>query len=266
MNEEEKNIENKLAENHFITNDVASQNTKEEDKVSDISSDAVQTAEFEVKDASAKPGVCTRIKEEKSSGKCVSPDTLAICIALVCALISIIMMSIVVMQSKKPTEYHLTLTIDQNQKDALINALTDKEKEEIIEQDNERIAPVPNQEQGLSQSEQPFIGRIQGTKSNRAYIGIACMRIPDEYIESGYPQGVFVLSVDEGSGAEFAGIQPYDIITAVEEQAITSPTELVAAIENFQPGDMVTVKVIRIRNGRAINKDVKVVLGSAQTN
>lgn len=247
-----------LPENEMIEN----QETKS-DETSAVESETIQTAEYEVQDENAKPGVCTRIKEEKSSGKCVSPDTLAICIALVCALISIIMMSIVVMQSKKPTEYHLTLTIDQNQKDALINALTDKEKEEIIEQDNEKIAP--KQEQIEPQNELPFSG-VPGVSSNRAYIGIACMRIPDEYIESGYPQGVFVLSVDEGSGAEFAGIQPYDIITAVEEQAIASPTELVAAIENFQPGDMVTVKVIRIRNGRAINKDVKVVLGSAQTN
>ena len=53
--------------------------------------------------------------------------------------------------------------------------------------------------------------------------------------------------VSAGSAADDAGLQVGDVITAVDDQAVTTPDDLATAIAGHQPGD--EVKVTYVRNG-----------------
>ena len=59
------------------------------------------------------------------------------------------------------------------------------------------------------------------------------------------PRGVYIVSVDEGSPAEAAGLKAGDIMVEVNGQIITSVTEEVEIISNMKEGDEVAVKVFR---------------------
>lgn len=58
-------------------------------------------------------------------------------------------------------------------------------------------------------------------------------------------EGAYVLTVNEGSCSEKAGLKVGDIITAIDGTAITSSSELVNAKKNYRAGDTVTVTVYR---------------------
>ena len=59
------------------------------------------------------------------------------------------------------------------------------------------------------------------------------------------PNGAYVISVDEGSPAEQAGILPGDTIVEVNEQIITSVSDLTGLIAGMKEGDQLQVKVFR---------------------
>lgn len=58
-------------------------------------------------------------------------------------------------------------------------------------------------------------------------------------------QGAYVTVVNEGSCCEKAGLKPDDIITAIDDTAISSSTDLINAKRNYKAGDTVTLKVYR---------------------
>ena len=59
------------------------------------------------------------------------------------------------------------------------------------------------------------------------------------------PGGVVVAKVMPNSAAMSAGIQEGDIITAVNEKAVSSPEVLGKAISSHDPGDLVTLDILR---------------------
>ena len=65
-------------------------------------------------------------------------------------------------------------------------------------------------------------------------------------------------AVANGSGAEKAGIQVGDIITAFDGQAVESASDLMLDVRSKNPGDTVTVTVNR--DGQS--QDLQVTLGS----
>ena len=67
--------------------------------------------------------------------------------------------------------------------------------------------------------------------------------------------GVYVTEVIEGSGAQIAGIQQNDIITAINDEKIETYADLSKCLDNKQIGDTVTVTVIR--NDKTLTFDVK---------
>jgi 2-alkenal reductase len=67
-------------------------------------------------------------------------------------------------------------------------------------------------------------------------------------------QGIYVDSVEPGSPAEAAGLQPGDIITAVDGSEISLDNSLADMLLNFEPGDTVTMDVLR--NGEAGTVDL----------
>jgi S1-C subfamily serine protease len=58
-------------------------------------------------------------------------------------------------------------------------------------------------------------------------------------------QGAVVDAVQEGTGAEEAGVRPGDIITAVDGETLATMAELVAEVRSRAPGDEVELTLVR---------------------
>ena len=81
---------------------------------------------------------------------------------------------------------------------------------------------------------------------DQGYVGINGETIPDSYITNyGYPAGVSVTRIGEGSPAETAGLQIYDIITAVNGKEVSSMSELKSEINSYAAGETITLSVSR---------------------
>ena len=95
---------------------------------------------------------------------------------------------------------------------------------------------------------QPVVDALiaEGQVSGRASIGVvigALDAAAAEYYD--LPQGLYVESVAEGSDAEKQGIQPGDIVTAVNGQTVTTTYEVNAIKEAFSVGDTMTLTIYR---------------------
>jgi len=73
--------------------------------------------------------------------------------------------------------------------------------------------------------------------------------------------GFVVGQVAPGSPAASAGIQPGDVITAVDGRPLDSESALAENLNQHKPGDSVTLTVIR--NGQ--QQSIQVTLGTAPT-
>ena len=60
--------------------------------------------------------------------------------------------------------------------------------------------------------------------------------------------GAYVAAVSQGSGAEAAGLQEGDIITALDGESVEGASDLMLAVRGKNPGD--TVKLTVNRNGQ----------------
>lgn len=96
-----------------------------------------------------------------------------------------------------------------------------------------------------------------------AYLGISINTYYDaETLQRmGYPAGVVVASVADGSPAGVAGIQKNDIITKINGAAVTSYAAMISEKNKYNAGDTVTVTVYR--GGQTA--DVSVTLGSGNS-
>lgn len=99
----------------------------------------------------------------------------------------------------------------------------------------------------------------------RPALGVHMLRDLDSafasYNKLSVSQGVLVSPTEKG-GAAKAGIENYDIITAIDGEAITSSTELQNKVFSYNIGDTVTVTVYRYTLDKSF--DVKVVLGEME--
>jgi len=75
-------------------------------------------------------------------------------------------------------------------------------------------------------------------RTPQAYLGVSSEKPADG-------QGAKIINVTDGSAAEVAGLQTGDIITKVDETAITDPQSLSAAIRKHKTGDKVTITISR---------------------
>jgi serine protease Do len=64
--------------------------------------------------------------------------------------------------------------------------------------------------------------------------------------------GAVVIEVQDGTPAAETGIQPEDVIVAVNEEPVNSSAELTTRLARYQPGDRVTLTVVRDRRTRQI--------------
>jgi serine protease Do len=64
--------------------------------------------------------------------------------------------------------------------------------------------------------------------------------------------GAVVIEVQDGTPAAETGIQPEDVIVAVNDEPVNSSAELTTRLARYQPGDRVTLTVVRERRTRQI--------------
>jgi serine protease Do len=81
-----------------------------------------------------------------------------------------------------------------------------------------------------------FQGQAFSMESNRAMLGVTTEKAEG---------GVNIESVTKESAAEKAGLKKGDIITKIDDKAITNPDDLSAAIKKHKPGDKITVTYLR---------------------
>ncbi len=97
---------------------------------------------------------------------------------------------------------------------------------------------------------------------SHAFLGISGLDVTNE-VEARYRDelgieldgGALVDSVVEGSGAGEGGIAAGDIIIEVEDEPITSMTDVISAILRYDPGD--TIQVVVLRDGERLELEVE---------
>jgi serine protease Do len=94
----------------------------------------------------------------------------------------------------------------------------------------------------------------------RAYLGIRYQGASQSLIQNeDLPQGAAIVSqVEDGSPADEAGLQPRDIITAINGQPLNNYLQVSNRISSLQPGEEVTLTINR--NGDT--REITVTLGS----
>jgi len=99
-------------------------------------------------------------------------------------------------------------------------------------------------------------GRVE-----HAFLGVQSAPITPEIAERfglGQTTGALVVDVVPDSPAAKAGIKPGDVIVRVGDAQVNAVEDLLAALRHHQPGDQVTVRILR--NGQ--QRDVVVTLGT----
>ena len=97
-----------------------------------------------------------------------------------------------------------------------------------------------------------------GGRVARGYAGVALRDVdPDlqDALKLPSATGAVVQDVTPGSPAERAGLRPYDVIAAVDGQAVSTGDQLIALVSARRPGEAVTLRVTR--DGRDISTLVK---------
>ena len=86
-----------------------------------------------------------------------------------------------------------------------------------------------------------------GYVTGKAHLGVSVNSKYNEMYAQyyGWPVGAYIDSVDSGSSAENAGIQPGDIITAIDGDAIRSYDDLRASVKRHAAGETVDVVLYR---------------------
>ena len=85
-------------------------------------------------------------------------------------------------------------------------------------------------------------------KVSRGYMGVA-LRDVDSDIERSLKlsvsHGAMVQDVTDGSPADRAGLRPYDVVVAIDDQGVTNEDQLIREIAGRAPGSAARLKVVR---------------------
>lgn len=93
-----------------------------------------------------------------------------------------------------------------------------------------------------------------GYVTGRPSMGITAVEVTDDYAQAfGWPSGVYVNAVNEGSCSETAGLKQGDIITKLGDTEVTTVAELNAAKNKFKAGESTTLEVYRAGETLTLN-------------
>ncbi len=94
-----------------------------------------------------------------------------------------------------------------------------------------------------------------------AYLGIRGRDIDSTLANSyGMPQGVYIAGTIAGGGAEEAGLEEGDIIVGMDNVSFTTMNQLQEQLSRHEPGDKVTLIIMRDVDGKYSQMKVKVTL------
>ena len=107
--------------------------------------------------------------------------------------------------------------------------------------------------------------KLRVDEEKQGYLGITGIDVVAEYSEIyGMPMGVYVSSVSEGTGAHKAGLVRGDVITAVNDQEISSMVELKEELTYYAAGDTVELTIMQGSPTGYQAKKVSVTLSSKE--
>ena len=105
--------------------------------------------------------------------------------------------------------------------------------------------------------------RTKVAEDEIGYIGISLQEVTSQISQMyNMPEGIYVVSVEEGSAADNAGIMKGDIITKFDGSSITSYSDLQKTLQYYAAGDSATVTVQRPQNGEYVSIELSLTLGS----
>ena len=106
--------------------------------------------------------------------------------------------------------------------------------------------------------------KLKVDENSKGYLGITGIDVVAEYSEIyGMPQGVYVSSVSEGTGAAKAGLIKGDIITALNGEEIKSMDDLKNELSYYTAGTTVELTIMQGSPTGYQAKTVEVTLGAA---
>jgi serine protease DegQ len=91
---------------------------------------------------------------------------------------------------------------------------------------------------------------IQTGSVTRGWIGVAVQELTPELAESfklGDVHGVLIAEVVRGAPADKAGVKPGDILTSIDDKALTDSNNMLEVISALPPGKVVPLKLLRNR-------------------
>lgn len=103
---------------------------------------------------------------------------------------------------------------------------------------------------------------IESGQVSSPFLGINIADLTPEAAERfglSVESGVIVADVESGSPAANAGLRTEDVITALDSDRIESSGDLLAAVRDYEPGDEVTLTVVR--GGTGDEEEVRLELG-----
>ena len=105
--------------------------------------------------------------------------------------------------------------------------------------------------------------RTKVAEDEVGYIGISQQEVTSQISQMyNMPEGIYVVSVEEGSAAANAGIMKGDIITKFDGSSISSYSDLQKMLQYYAAGDSVTITVQRPQNGEYVSIELNLTLGS----
>lgn len=105
--------------------------------------------------------------------------------------------------------------------------------------------------------------RTKVAEDEVGYIGISLQEVTSQISQMyNMPEGIYVVSVEEGSAAANAGIMKGDITTKFDGSSISSYSDLQKMLQYYAAGDSVTITVQRPQNGEYVSVELNLTLGS----
>jgi serine protease Do len=93
-------------------------------------------------------------------------------------------------------------------------------------------------------------GQIQ-----RAYLGVQIRDIDAQFAKERHLNslnGVYVAGVVDGGGADKAGVERGDVITAIDDHPVNNMSELLGIVGQYNPGDVIRVNLLRHGKERTV--------------
>ena len=104
--------------------------------------------------------------------------------------------------------------------------------------------------------------REKVSEDKRAFLGITALDVTSSYAAYyGYPEGILITTVNDGSPASEAGLKANDIIVGFDDNKVTSMSSLQNTLQYYAAGEKVSIEYYRVENNKFVLNTTEVTLG-----